>query len=187
MHEIQKFNEDDPKAKKAIYTLFASQLILFAFRFTSNKMVAEEIVHDSLMKAFKNLKQFKDVEAIKAFLYLTTRHACIDYLRKAEREKQIMSDYKYIIQDNAEMEDAVQREQAHTELIAVIRQAMEEQPKKRKEAVEYLYKYNKQPKEVAELMKINVSGVYKHRDEFIMYLNEVKGIETKRLRFLHRS
>lgn len=58
-------------------------LTYHAFRLCGDKEVAEEIVLDTFVKLWRNRDNFAAETNIKAFLYITTRNACRDYIRSA--------------------------------------------------------------------------------------------------------
>jgi RNA polymerase sigma-70 factor (family 1) len=67
-------------------------LKIFAFKVVGNWAVAEDTVVNTFVKLWKLMANFSTTEAIRAFLFVTTRNACLDYLRhknveaKANRE-----------------------------------------------------------------------------------------------------
>lgn len=59
---------------------YSKPLRFFAYNLLRNKQVAEEIVSDSFYKLWERRQNFVLETNVKAFLYISTRNACYDYL-----------------------------------------------------------------------------------------------------------
>ncbi len=60
-------------------------LTFHAYRLCRNKEVAEEIVADTFSKLWQRKENFENELNIKAFIYLTTRNACFDYIGSVQK------------------------------------------------------------------------------------------------------
>ncbi|SRR5690606_14858450 len=60
-------------------------LTFHAYRLCRNKEVSEEIVADTFSKLWQRKDNFDNETSIKSFLYITTRNACLDYIRSAQQ------------------------------------------------------------------------------------------------------
>lgn len=176
---IYKFKKGDHKAWKTIYGMFIHEIILFAFRLTSNVMVAEEIAQDAFIKVIR-FTEVKNLEELKRLFFTVTRNACFDYLRKVERERKSLNQYSFLKADSEEMNDLAKLEFEYAELIKQIHTLISSQPPQRKKVLECLVMEEMSPKEIANFLSINISGVYKHRDEFLKVLenNNIKDISA---------
>ncbi|MFA5850151.1 MAG: RNA polymerase sigma factor [Bacteroidales bacterium] len=67
--------------KEIFNDFFASQL-LFARRILKNNINSEDIVQEVFLKLWKAEPVFPNEISFKAYLYLSTRNHCIDFLRK---------------------------------------------------------------------------------------------------------
>lgn len=59
---------------------FGKPLRYYAYSIIHNKEAAEEIVADAFVKLWQGRDRAQAPESVKAFLYLATRNACLDYL-----------------------------------------------------------------------------------------------------------
>lgn len=66
-------------------------LYSFAYFRVGDEGVAEDIVQEAFIK-FYNAVRKKNITNIKAWLYRTVHNACIDYIRKVERVRQVSID-----------------------------------------------------------------------------------------------
>jgi len=69
-----------------IYDAFAKKVFNIAWRITGDKQTAEDITHDVFIKAFTDLKQLKQVEALGPWIRKIAIHMSINYLRKVQKE-----------------------------------------------------------------------------------------------------
>jgi RNA polymerase sigma-70 factor (ECF subfamily) len=65
-----------------LFKKFYPALVFFARRLTQDKPAAEDIVSDVFCKLCQQQLSFESEESAKAFLYISTRNACINYLDK---------------------------------------------------------------------------------------------------------
>jgi FixJ family two-component response regulator len=63
--------------------------------------------------------------------------------------------------------------------------AIRKQSGQRRQVLDYMVE-NKNANEISTLMGIHRSGVYKHRDAFIEYLQKVEGIDAKDVSMLFK-
>lgn len=178
---IQRFKEGDEEARKRIYEMVYQPLFYCALQLTADEMKAEDIVQESFVKFIgKTDYEYKDIKSLKNILFRIVTNACLDYLRWLERENRGMSEFRLISRKTEQVDNTVHVENEYANLIDTIMKAIPRQPKKRRQVLEYFMQF-KEPKEIAMLMNINITGVYKHRDKFIEHLQKEKGIDPNDL------
>lgn len=77
-----QFKKGEERALSTYFERHARQLLLFAYRRVSDESVAEEVVQDAYVKLWTSRQRVESEAHIKSFLYLATRNACIDHLRR---------------------------------------------------------------------------------------------------------
>lgn len=65
-----------------VFRKFYGLLVLFARGFIRDKPAAEDIVSDVYCKLWQRPRHFDSANAAKAFLYISTRNACINHLQR---------------------------------------------------------------------------------------------------------
>ncbi|PPL02717.1 sigma-70 family RNA polymerase sigma factor [Parapedobacter indicus] len=65
---------------KYLMLKFGNSLRFFAYSIIRNKEAAEEIVSDLFYKLWERREQVESLDKIKAFLFISARNACYDYL-----------------------------------------------------------------------------------------------------------
>ena len=83
-HEwITGFRRGDMTSVRDLFQAHFSSLLTFAERVIRDRLEAREIVTQTFIKLLNRRLYFEDPADIKAFLYITSRNACMDYLRAA--------------------------------------------------------------------------------------------------------
>lgn len=78
---LHLFNKGDRSAFTAIYNCYSNRVFLYAKYLLNSRVEAEDIVSDTFLKLWKERAQFRTHDKIIAFLIVTARNACIDWLR----------------------------------------------------------------------------------------------------------
>ena len=65
--------------------MFGPQLMGLCLRYAGNREDAEEIFHDSLMKVYKNIVNFKGDSSLKTWISRIGINTALDYLRKRKK------------------------------------------------------------------------------------------------------
>lgn len=65
-----------------LYTLYHSDIYQFSLYFTNSTQDAEDITHDTFMKALKSMNTLNDQSRAKYWLLSIARHTAIDHIRK---------------------------------------------------------------------------------------------------------
>jgi RNA polymerase sigma factor (sigma-70 family) len=185
---IQSFKDGDQQAIKMIFELVSKTLLLQATKLTADEMMSEDMVLVSIMKFIikKDDYVYYDMKALTSILIEITRNTCLDHLRKLERENKSMSEYRFIAPKTVQLEEATDVDEEYARLVDTIIRAIPKQPDKRRQVLEMLTE-GKDANEIARIMNIHVSGVYKHRDEFKKYLKEVEEIDPRDLPYPFNS
>ena len=178
---IISFKEGNVKAREEVFKLVYPPLYFYACKLTTDEMTANIIVVDTYLKFIeKTHYEFDNIRGLKNILYKIVGNACKDHLRTVGRDRQNLDQYLSITSDTDKGGNGMEEEERFTRLMNAIADAIPQQPEQRRQVLEYMIE-DKSAREIAELMNINKSGVYKHRDAFIDYLHKKEGIDPKDL------
>ncbi len=61
---------------------YERQLFSFAFRFTRDASASQDVVQDTFVKAWQNLRSFKQGYAFRTWLFAICRNTALDFLKK---------------------------------------------------------------------------------------------------------
>lgn len=85
---IEAFREGDQQAFNFIFAAYYPSLCFFASRLLQLRPVAEDIIQEAFVKLWKLHTAFNGQQSIKAFLFIITRNACLNFIKQLERDKE---------------------------------------------------------------------------------------------------
>lgn len=77
--------EDDQLAFRDFFDLYYHQLLNFAFFTLESSVAAEEVVSTVFINLWKNRKNLLEIENIQSYLFTSTKHRALNYLRDNQR------------------------------------------------------------------------------------------------------
>lgn len=81
------FRAGNPEAFNTVYKMFFKPISYFAQGITKNEEEGKDIAIDSFLELWKIHDRFVTVGNVKAFLFITAKNACIDFLKHQKRRK----------------------------------------------------------------------------------------------------
>lgn len=82
---VKRCIQKDEKALKEFYYLYAQKLFAICLRYIGDSDTAKDILQESFLKIFDNLKQFSGNGPIEAWMSRITANSCIAYLKKQKK------------------------------------------------------------------------------------------------------
>lgn len=117
---------NDEQDQRLLWQAFRTELLRFVRRRVAEESVAEDIVHDVLIKAFSRRDELRDGSRLRAWLYQITRNALVDHYRGHKPLEPLPAEL-------AEWPEADER--AEAELALCLRPLMDKLPEKYREAL----------------------------------------------------
>lgn len=155
-----KLRAGDEKAFGTVFKEFYPGLCYFATRLIGDDAVAEEIVQDVLYKLWQKHGDFESLLAIKAFLYISTRNASLNYMDKERRKALRIEEFQA---DVDEFEEPVINEMIYTEVLNSLRLEINNLPDQCSKIIKMIFEEGLKPQEIADQMGITVSTVYNQK------------------------
>ena len=156
------FHENDREAVRVIFREHYASMVRYADQLISNQQEAEEIVVNTFIKLIAMRQNFKTAADVKAFLLVTVRNACYDYLscidlqKPSKREMLYLSDLTQTAKGSAPVPFDTEMIMALYDGINKLSPPIDE--------VFRLYFYNKMTtKDVAAQLGISVKTVRAHK------------------------
>lgn len=184
---IFQFNQGNSRAYTTIYNLCAPGTYYFARRFVGDREVAEDITADTFIKLYRLHANFESLPNIQAFLRITARNACLNYLRDLKLKTQQKQDLLYLLMQD--QEKAFPEDQYQAELLQRIYEEIEKLPRKSKQVFKLAYMEGLQNEEIAKLLNINYQSVKNQKARALKILRLAlfnKGLLAVILIRLHR-
>jgi RNA polymerase sigma-70 factor (ECF subfamily) len=179
---LTAFASRDPHAFKVVFDLYYTELRYFTERVISDPEMAKDITMETFLKLFKRSEQFNTPENIKAFLFITARNNCFDYLRHKKRvqarQKDLQLEMIARLSDDHDFENG----QIEAAVVAKIYEAIEELPEACRNVFKMLYCQGLEQAEVASRLNLSISTVRSHKSRAIKLLRA--GLPTNGLQLL---
>ena len=99
MITVSQPNGDEPIsscAPKLLFEKFWVFLVDYAIKYTKDEEDARDIVSTVFVKLLNTKRIFPTFEDGKAYLYVSVRNACYDYLVKAKKDKKHSTQFSYL-------------------------------------------------------------------------------------------
>ena len=83
---IDQCKNNNAKAQMQLYNLYCKAMFLVAYRYVKDRFIAEDIMQDAFIKAFKNINSYNNEVAFGAWLKRIIINQSIDQLKKNKLE-----------------------------------------------------------------------------------------------------
>jgi len=153
---IAAFKLKDAKAFAHIFKLYRKALVYFAEQILGIREEAEDIVAITFIKLWEKHDHFDSLPALKSFLYVTTRNACIDFLRYSKRASASKKDYSYWANNR---EDEILHIMWDAEIFTALEREIELLPKKCREIFKLAFFQGLPTNEIAGKLELSVKTV----------------------------
>ena len=156
----------------AIYNLYKRSLLYFSSQFVDRE-TAEEIVSDMFVKVWQLRKDFETEQKLKAFLYISTKNACFNHLRKPQTRWNMedISSWNDILFEDAEVYTKI----IQAELLEQIHREVAKLSQKQRDVFNMTYLEGMTVEEIGKKLQISPTAVYVHRTRMIGFLrNSIK-------------
>lgn len=173
---IAKFQQGDSQAFTYFFQLHYRPLCYFAAQMVGDHQDAEDIVKDTYVKLWQKHDSFATSQNIKAFLYITTRNACLNFLRHLQVREASRKELMFL--EEIKGQDLVLNRMIKAELMQEIYCEIEKLPEKRRMVFKMAYLEGLKNDEIAEQMNISIHTVKEHKGKALQFL---------RLRFSDRN
>ncbi len=166
---IEALKKGDEHAFELVFQYYYARILFFSERLIADHFAAEEITEDVFLKLWQRRADFDDILKIKAFLYISAKNRCLDYIKVSARRSQKKTAFEYqMTRFEQEAEHAIIRE----EVLFKISAAIETLPEQCRIIMNYAYKDGLKPKEIASKMNIAVSTVRNQQARGIQILRK---------------
>ncbi|OJY83583.1 MAG: hypothetical protein BGP14_09935 [Sphingobacteriales bacterium 44-15] len=148
------------------------QLYLPVFRFVqqwvNNIEDAEELTADTFVKLWNNRDRFETLDYIRAFLHVTARNACINFLKQLRAKTSRQKELEKQLTINTEPDFVVH--EIRQELMKLVYAEVEQMPKKMKEIFLLSYAEGLKPSEIALRLNLSVQTIQNQKANAIRLL-----------------
>jgi RNA polymerase sigma-70 factor (ECF subfamily) len=165
---INEFQKGDPHAFTYFFQLHYRPLCYFASQLVGNQQDAEDIVKDTYVKLWQKHPDFATPQNIKAFLYITTRNACLNFLRHVQVKESSRKELLYLEEEKGQ--ELIVNQMIRAELMQEIYTEIEKLPEKRRMVFKLAYLEGLKNDEIADQMHISIHTVKEHKGKALQFL-----------------
>ena len=153
-HIIAGFQQGSKEAFAAVYNLHYSRLYAFIKKLVDDKEEARDITAETFVKLWKLHANFNTQDNIKAFLYITARNACMDFLRYRQRQTANKQEFNYVLLQQEENVAAASNDEIKTLVLKQIHSEIENLPTQCRRIFKMAWLEGKKNAEIAEQLEL---------------------------------
>lgn len=153
---LADFRAGKESAFDLVFHRLYSPLCLFARRILDDDYTAEDLVQDVFVKLWQKHLDFDSLSSIRAFLYISVKNACFNYL---EKDKVKLKHQDYVLANDLFDEQSVLHGIIEAEVMQSMISAIEILPDQCRKIIKMTFLEGLKPKEIAAQLGIAVSTV----------------------------
>ena len=140
---------------KYLFNTYYARLCYFAYKLVKNQAAAKDLAQDVFLKYWYKRNEYSSELAIKNFLYLSLRNACLNHIRHDSIEKK----YAETLADNALEEEKGLSYLIKAEALSAIHNAIESLPVGCKTVLQLAYFEGLKNEQIANEMGVSINTV----------------------------
>lgn len=167
---IQAFQQGDPRAFNFIFACYYPSLCFFANRLTAGKCVYEDITQESFIRLWQKHDAFSCEDSIKAFLYIITRNACLNFIKHWQRQQKNMEHWAAFRWK--EEDDSILNKLTRTDVSNEVQAAVKALPPECSRIIWLSYLEGLKNQEIAQRLRISVHTVRNQKSRGLSLLKK---------------
>jgi RNA polymerase sigma-70 factor (ECF subfamily) len=165
---IDAFCSGNPQAFSFIFDCYYRSLRFFASRLIPARPVAEDITQEAFIRLWEKHNAFRCERSIKAFLYIITRNACLNFLKQGRREKMYENDWIHLLEEAEDPPGTF----TQSEMISNLSAAIESLPRECRRVMQLCYIEGLQNKSIANRLEVSVHTVKNQKARGLLLLRK---------------
>ena len=157
---IKALSNGEDAAMVYLIKQYHKSLRYFAYRMVQDADEAEDLVSDCFLKLWERRAEFKTEQNIKAFLYISCRNACLNYLQHLKVKSHVQQNH---LNQLNQTEDNLLQEIIKTEVLDFLVKEIENLPEKYRQVFKLLYFDGKKTDEIAIQLNLSVKTVRNYK------------------------
>lgn len=154
---LQGVARGDQKAFRVIFHQHYKALCYFASSIILDGQEAEDLVQETFSKLWNKRADFSSATSIKAFLYIATKNACLNFIKQRERQSSREKEFSYLLKEPLAGDfDPILTE---TEIISELYTEIEQLPKQCQRVFKMSYLQGMKNEEIAAALHISYNTV----------------------------
>lgn len=174
MDILAEWANGNTAALKQLFHLHYPSLCSFAEKLAGERQEAEDIVAEVFIRLWKQHPEFSSLDKIKAFLYISTRNACLDLLKSRERSNRHKQAFQRLVGNDTVSDDAfADAELRHALVLQLLYEEIEHLPERCREVFKLSYLQGMKNDAIAGKLGISYDTVRTQKQRALQYLRSV--------------
>ena len=153
---VERIAGGDQQAFRVIFSRHYKALCYFAASITQDGQEAEDLVQETFSRLWNKRADFHHTSAIKSFLYISTKNACLNFIRDKHRQTEKEREFSYL-QDEAPADfDPLM---AEVEIIQELYEEIEQLPVQCRRVFKLSYLEGRKNEDIATMLGISYNTV----------------------------
>ena len=169
---LSKLSERDPAALETLMEIYYPALCRFAGSFLTDASLAKDIVQDTFINYWRSEHHFPSLNNLKAFLLVSTRNGCMNYLRGRERLERTHKAASAAMPLETE---SIYADIVKNELIALIYETVAQMSPRMQEIFYLSFREGMTVKEISAHLDMNLKAVKKQKYKALVMLRSKFG------------
>jgi RNA polymerase sigma-70 factor (ECF subfamily) len=164
---ITAFQNGDKEAFNHVFNMFYKRICFFAAGIV-NEDGAEDIVQDTFVKLWERRKSFHNLNAIKAFLYLTTKNSCIN----TYKHQKVIDKFESVKVEEIDESNIIYH-LIEAEVLEEVQQAVQQLPQSYRKVIYLSYFQGLSNQETADYLHVSINTVKTQKVRSLRILREI--------------
>jgi RNA polymerase sigma-70 factor (ECF subfamily) len=154
--QIAGLKKGEEAALRQLFEKLYPRLCYFTRGILQNSIEAEDVVQEAFMKLWRQRQQFDTFAAVRSFLYISIRHACLNILK----HRRVVRNHE-AGEANAPTADetTVAHQLIRAEVLGQLHEALAKLPPGCKQIIELGYLEGLRNNEIAKLLQVSVNTI----------------------------
>lgn len=153
---LERIARGDQQAFRVIFRRHYQALCFFGTSITQDAQEAEDLVQETFSKLWAKRSDFQTTANIKAFLYISTKNASLNFIRQKNRQSEKEKEFSYLQAETPETFDPLL---AEVEIVQALYEEIDQLPPQCRRIFKMSYLEGKKNEEVAALLNISYNTV----------------------------
>jgi RNA polymerase sigma-70 factor (family 1) len=167
-HTISGFQQGSKAAFAEVYNMYYSRLYFFIKKLIDDREEAQDITAETFVKLWNLRANFETQQNIKAFLYITARNACLDFLRHQQRQQNNKQEFTYLAMQSDDI--ALQHDEVQIEVLKQIHSEIENLPTQCRKIFKMAYLERLKNAQIADLLGLTEQTIRNQKTRAIKIL-----------------
>ena len=155
---VSKIREGDEELLGIIMERYEKKLLRYGRKFLSSRENIEDLVQETFIKTYQNLKSFDVKQKFSPWIYRIAHNTFINGMKKNSRSPIYLPDFDTLV-SHPVYEDPSQAERERQEMRKVIDKGLDQLPSNYKEIIILYYMEELSYKEIADIVRIPIGTV----------------------------